>query len=97
MTPPSPDKGLREAVARIIDPTAFEPMTGHIPRQRQKDALAKADAILALPVLSREGWRSCTCHPDDNPPSPCPQKYALSECQAAALSASPLPSGGLGS
>ena len=29
--------------------------------------------------------RPCTCHPDDNPPVPCPQKYALSECRAAVL------------
>lgn len=28
--------------------------------------------------------RPCTCHPDDNPPRPCPQKYALSECRRAA-------------
>ncbi len=27
--------------------------------------------------------RPCTCHPDDNPPVPCAQKYALSECKAA--------------
>lgn len=27
--------------------------------------------------------RPCTCHPDDNPPVPCPQKFALSECKAA--------------
>lgn len=25
--------------------------------------------------------RPCTCHPDDNPPRPCPQKFALSECR----------------
>jgi len=25
--------------------------------------------------------RPCTCHPDDNPPIPCAQKYALSECR----------------
>jgi hypothetical protein len=29
--------------------------------------------------------RSCTCHPDDNPPHPCPRKFALSECRAASL------------
>jgi hypothetical protein len=29
--------------------------------------------------------RPCTCHPDDNPPVPCPRKYALSECRGAAL------------
>lgn len=28
--------------------------------------------------------RTCTCHPDDNPPKPCPRKFALSECRAAA-------------
>ncbi len=28
--------------------------------------------------------RPCTCHPDDNPPVPCAQKYALNECRAAA-------------
>ena len=29
--------------------------------------------------------RTCTCHPDDNPPSPCPQKFALTHCRAADL------------
>jgi hypothetical protein len=24
--------------------------------------------------------RSCTCHPDDNPPYPCAKKYAFAEC-----------------
>jgi hypothetical protein len=24
--------------------------------------------------------RTCTCHPDDNPPKPCARKYAYSEC-----------------
>lgn len=27
--------------------------------------------------------RPCTCHQDDNPPQPCPKKYALAECRAA--------------
>lgn len=26
--------------------------------------------------------RACTCHPDDNPPVPCAQQYASSECKA---------------
>lgn len=26
--------------------------------------------------------RACTCHPDDSPPKPCAQRYALGECQA---------------
>lgn len=29
--------------------------------------------------------RTCTCHPDDQPPVPCPQKYALTHCRAADL------------
>ena len=28
--------------------------------------------------------RSCTCHPDDKPPIPCAQKYALGECRTHA-------------
>ena len=31
-----------------------------------------------------EDERSCTCHPDDNPPVPCPKKYAITECRKAA-------------
>lgn len=33
--------------------------------------------------------RACTCHPDDNPPVPCPQRFAFSDCVAAARSAQP--------
>jgi len=32
-----------------------------------------------------ENPRRCTCHPDDQPPQPCPQKYALTHCRAADL------------
>lgn len=35
--------------------------------------------------------RTCTCHPDDNPPRPCPRKFALTECRIAALIAAALP------
>jgi hypothetical protein len=31
--------------------------------------------------------RECTCHPDDNPPRPCPQKFALTDCRLAASDA----------
>ena len=41
-----------------------------------------------LPLADSSGKASeqppCTCHPDDNPPQPCPKKYALSECRKAA-------------
>ena len=29
--------------------------------------------------------RSCTCHPDDNPPSPCQHKFSLTECKDAEI------------
>lgn len=29
--------------------------------------------------------RKCTCAPEDDPPRPCAQKYALHECRVAAL------------
>lgn len=35
-------------------------------------------------ALRRE--RPCTCHLDDDPPKPCPKKYALEECRKAAAS-----------
>lgn len=28
--------------------------------------------------------RKCTCHPDDNPPQPCPKQFALGECRRVA-------------
>lgn len=34
--------------------------------------------------MTSEEKRDCTCHPDDNPPRPCPQKFAYSECMKAA-------------
>lgn len=37
------------------------------------------------PMVGVLTGRPCTCHPDDKPPVPCPKKYALSECRAAAL------------
>ena len=41
-----------------------------------------------LPTASTGGGggvaeRACTCHPSDNPPQPCPQRFALSECLSA--------------
>lgn len=34
--------------------------------------------------VSEPDTRSCTCHPDDNPPIPCQRKYALTDCRQAA-------------
>ena len=37
-------------------------------------------------ALAQPENRPCTCHPDDNPPQSCAQRYALTECKALALS-----------
>lgn len=50
-------------------------------REHVNGFIAACEAADALDL------RTCTCHPDDNPPVPCPRKYALNECIAAALTA----------
>lgn len=51
------------------------------------NALRKALVELTEYAMQRlaADTRICTCHPADNPPKPCPRKYALSECREAAL------------
>ena len=43
---------------------------------------AKSQGDVGTPLVDT---RPCTCHPDDNPPRPCPRKYALADCKLAAL------------
>lgn len=33
---------------------------------------------------AKKDTRTCSCHPDDNPPVPCPRKFALTDCRQAA-------------
>ena len=35
-------------------------------------------------AMTTDAERTCTCHPSDNPPRPCPQKFAYRECIEAA-------------
>ena len=46
-----------------------------------------ADVRSSRPTSGGVVTRACTCHPDDNPPTPCPRKYALGECREAAKAA----------
>lgn len=39
---------------------------------------------MTLAATPETDVRPCTCHPDDNPPVPCPRKYALTDCRIAA-------------
>jgi hypothetical protein len=58
-------------------------MTDYIKREDVLRAMQQCiDALPDASPVSEE--RPCTCHPDDNPPVPCPKKYALAECRAAA-------------
>lgn len=37
------------------------------------------------PVEAKEDTRTCTCHPDDDRPVPCPRKFAIHHCWRAAV------------
>lgn len=66
----------------------------HVPGCDHDDMVSAVEAALAASPylrlarstlsLLKASRRPCTCHPDDNPPTPCPQKYALNECRKAA-------------
>lgn len=60
--------------------------------EQTAQAAAQADyearILSALTTSPASSERPCTCHPDDNPPSPCAERYAYSECVAAASPAS---------
>jgi hypothetical protein len=44
--------------------------------------LADLDAKNEAHTAAVERPKPYTCHPDDDPPAPCPRRYALSECRA---------------
>lgn len=51
---------------------------------------ARPMAMTSTVPLGVPDTRTCTCHRDDNPPKPCPRKFALSECRAAAAGVAPV-------
>ena len=80
-----------------IGPSKPEPHVGDYRQLRQdyeasggygwRRATAEDNGYLPLytypqPAEPKREPRPCTCHPDDNPPVPCAQKYALNECRA---------------
>lgn len=68
---------LREAAQAVIN--RWYRLPGDNDRAILSDLFARLRAALAQPES-----RPCTCHPDDNPPQPCAQRYALTECKALA-------------
>lgn len=48
------------------------------------DSKQRVRLALSAALASHEPVRTCTCHPDDSPPTPCAEKYALGDCELAA-------------
>lgn len=77
---------VRAYLAALPPPTG-EPVAWMTDEQIQQwvDACNHEPAREALRhYLTLRSTIPCTCHPDDNPPRPCPKKYALSDCRSAA-------------
>jgi hypothetical protein len=49
----------------------------------EKDGVQCDECGMLLTKAQSQDARKCTCHPDDNPPHPCPRKFALTECKKA--------------
>ena len=92
-------ESLRDEAAALLRELAAEPqgepVAWMVTNVDGQDAYVTADPTLAnsaqraLPLYTApvQDTRACTCHPDDNPPTPCPRKYALGECREAAKAA----------
>jgi hypothetical protein len=62
---------------------------GNVAQSKESDEKDLATFCNLLDTLSdsqsdKGDSRHCTCHPDDDPPVPCPKKYAFRECMQAA-------------
>lgn len=83
------DAALRKAAQRYVDAREsldmvnkrIHPQTWANLDEDADKALNDLRAALAAPAPVK---RPCTCHPDDNPPVPCAEKYALADCKKAA-------------
>jgi hypothetical protein len=54
-----------------------------------RNAAKRSATLVGAGRLAQGDTRTCTCHPDDNPPTPCPRKFAYSDCVAAAQGDAP--------
>ena len=66
--------------ARRLDITGYS-LTNN---EHFEPRIDEAMAIASQPSSADVERRPCTCHPDDNPPVPCPRMYALQDCRRAA-------------
>lgn len=75
--PPARDEN-REIVKINAEPQATDSYGGKATGIRELP-----EPAAAAPLAER--LRPCTCYPHDNPPRPCPQKFAISACLYAVL------------
>jgi hypothetical protein len=85
---------MREPRARSLYEITYGEveLVGKVPHPRiegthaspERGAKHVAEVSLLMKKKKAANVLPCTCHPDDKPPRPCPQKYAYSECVAAA-------------
>lgn len=71
---------------KVITEADFAEAQGHLAGCFTVETLEALDTCIRALARTEiaNAPRSCTCHPDDNPPQPCPQKFTYSECVAAA-------------
>jgi hypothetical protein len=76
---------MSDLIERLRDKTRLRAAHGLTGWVLAEEALL-AEAADEIERLASLAWpeppRPCTCHPDDNPPVPCTQQYALNECRA---------------
>lgn len=82
----------------LVSNSHFESMLRH--RVDPYNQFTTIDGAIDQAIRNSDGYaagaseradaRPCTCHPDDNPPKPCAQKYSLNECRADADTAGAL-------
>lgn len=91
MTESSASPATLDGAVRLLIEVHNELVVDHEQTQEERtkgyDLMRRIDAFIDATSAPSEIARPCTCHPDDNPPVPCPKKYALTECREAALSA----------
>lgn len=82
--PAAPPAPLEGEVGELVEwlQSMHELAGEHNPEEQRR--YDRAAALLAQLSAAAESNRPCTCHPDDNPPVPCPRRYALNECREAA-------------
>ena len=66
------------------DTAPYEICRRHVAALAESDPLSMWRVVNLCAVEEAPNMRTCTCHPSDDPPTPCEGRYALHECKAEA-------------